>query len=88
MNPEDTPLSDGSKVDFANQAVERVRRAHQNDLENIVPFFVLAPLYLTTGPQAPLANNLFRVFTAARILHTIVYLNKVEIPYLTQLAAA
>ena len=57
--------------------VERVRRAHLNDLENVVPFLLLTPLYLSTGPAPWLAANLIRGFAAARIVHTVGYLNEV-----------
>merc|ERR1711953_1539853 len=42
-----------------NEDVERVRRAHLNDLENILPFFCL--------------SILFMIFAACRIVHTVVY---------------
>ncbi|KAJ8734014.1 hypothetical protein PYW07_014565 [Mythimna separata] len=70
-NPEDAAR--GGKVKFDDPDVERVRRAHLNDLENIPVFWVLGALYVTTGPSAALATNLFRAVAAGRILHTIVY---------------
>lgn len=54
--------------------VERLRRIHQNDLENILPFLVVGFLYALTGPSYTLAWWLFTLFTAARIVHTGVYL--------------
>jgi glutathione S-transferase len=53
--------------------VERVRRAHLNDLENIPMFFAVGALYLTTEPSEELAINLFRAYAAGRVLHTLVY---------------
>lgn len=53
--------------------VERVRRAHLNDLENIPIFIVAAWLFLMTNPSASTAILLFRLFTIARIAHTFVY---------------
>lgn len=44
-----------------------------NDLENILPFLTLAFVYVGTGPSLACASLLFRVFAAARIVHTIVY---------------
>nr|UNW37539.1 microsomal GSTs1-2 [Sesamia inferens] len=70
-NPEDAAM--GGKVKFDDPDVERVRRAHLNDLENIPVFWVLGAMYVTTGPSASLATTLFRVYTAGRILHTFVY---------------
>ena len=57
-----------------NDHVERVRRAHQNDIENIVPFLVLGFLYMFTNPEYSTALFLYRLFVGARVLHTIVYL--------------
>lgn len=71
-NPEDTKSTKGV-VKFDDPDVERVRRAHLNDLENIPAFWLLGALYLTTGPSSELATLLFRVFAAGRIIHTIVY---------------
>merc|ERR1711936_1096691 len=56
-----------------NEDVERVRRAHLNDMENILPFFCLAILYIFTEPALSTATLLFRIFSACRILHTIAY---------------
>ncbi|XP_043211622.1 prostaglandin E synthase-like [Amphibalanus amphitrite] len=77
-NPEDAQ-SHGGKVKLDDPDVERVRRAHLNDLENVVPFLLLTPLYLSTGPAPWIAANLIRGFAAARIVHTIGYLNEMSI---------
>ncbi|NXK54756.1 MGST1 transferase, partial [Chauna torquata] len=54
--------------------VERVRRGHLNDLENIVPFLGIGLLYALSGPDLSAALLHFRIFTAARIIHTVAYL--------------
>merc|ERR1712018_666041 len=54
--------------------VERVRRAHLNDMENILPFFCLGILYIFTNPALSTAVLVFRIFAACRITHSIVYL--------------
>lgn len=71
-NPEDAKAAKG-KVKYDDPIIERIRRAHLNDLENIPAFWVLGILYLTTGPSAAWATMLFRIFTVGRIVHTIVY---------------
>lgn len=53
--------------------VERVRRAHLNDMENILPYLMAGFLYVLTEPNFYAATILFRVATIARILHTVVY---------------
>uniref|UniRef100_A0A087Z4Q3 Microsomal glutathione S-transferase 1 n=1 Tax=Anopheles darlingi TaxID=43151 RepID=A0A087Z4Q3_ANODA len=73
-NPEDTAaISRKLKPKFDDPDVERVRRAHLNDLENILPFFVIGFLYLLTNPAPTLAINIYRLVAASRILHTLVY---------------
>ncbi|RZF41478.1 hypothetical protein LSTR_LSTR000192 [Laodelphax striatellus] len=70
-NPEDKLPR--SIVKYDDPDIERVRRAHLNDLENIPVFMVAALLYIATKPSYWLALNLFRTFTIARIIHTLVY---------------
>merc|ERR1712012_592311 len=77
---EDLTIQEGSKVDYTNAEVERARNAHRNDLENILPFLVIGGFYLTTDPDLKTTRMLFRIFTVARILHTLAYLNGVAQP--------
>jgi len=75
-NPEDVadkPDEERKKLLKTDQDVERVRRCHQNDLENIIPFVVIGLLYSLTGPDLSTALIHFRVFAAARICHTVAY---------------
>ncbi|PAA53081.1 hypothetical protein BOX15_Mlig014246g2 [Macrostomum lignano] len=71
-NPEDAATV-RKPVVFNNETVERVRRNHLNDLENVLPFVLLGGLYLLTGPAAGTALWHFRIFAASRIAHTISY---------------
>merc|ERR1711921_67987 len=63
-----------------NDDVERVRRAHLNDIENIVPFMLLALLYVGTQPDPSTALLHFKVFFYSRLLHTLVYVGKIRQP--------
>ena len=54
--------------------VERYRRAHRNDLENILPFFVVGAIYAATGPSNLGAWLCLPGFALARVLHTVFYL--------------
>ena len=55
-------------------------RAHLNDMENILPFLLIGFFYLFTNPALSTATLLFRIFTGARIVHSIVYLGVVPQP--------
>jgi len=44
-----------------------------NDLENIPIFLITGLLLVATKPSEMLANNLFRIYTLLRILHTFAY---------------
>src|SRR4051812_41254659 len=56
-----------------NEAVERVRRIHLNDLENI-PFFLAAGfLFVLTDPSLLLARVLLYGYVATRLLHFFAY---------------
>ncbi|KAF2881623.1 hypothetical protein ILUMI_24566 [Ignelater luminosus] len=71
INPEDADyLNVKPKID---DHVERVRRAHLNDLESIPIFFVAGFAYILTNPSVTCATWLFRIFTAVRFIHTFVY---------------
>ena len=80
-NPEDLSLGkDVKAVNFNDPTVERIRRAHQNDLENIIPFILVGGFYLTTNPSLATAQILFRTFTAARLIHSLAYLGSIRQP--------
>ena len=53
--------------------VERSRRMHRNDLENIPAFLACGLLFVTTEPPFWLAVLLFDLFVLARLAHTLAY---------------
>jgi len=53
--------------------VERSRRMHRNDLENIPAFLACGLLFVTTEPPLWVAVLLFALFVLARLAHTLVY---------------
>ena len=57
-----------------NENVERVRRAHQNDLENVPFFLALGLVYICTNPTETQVKYHFLGFTGCRLLHTFSYL--------------
>ena len=56
-----------------NEYVERSRRIHQNDGENIPLFLVTGMLLVTVAPPLWVAQLLFYGYAGTRILHTIAY---------------
>ncbi|XP_011864701.1 PREDICTED: microsomal glutathione S-transferase 1-like [Vollenhovia emeryi] len=73
-NQEDASLGGKEgKVVYNDPDVERVRRSHLNDLENVLPWFIMTYLWLGTGPSPWLAKTLIRTFVISRISHTMSY---------------
>ena len=78
-SPEDlrkTPLNPtpNPKQLEPNESVERVRRIHMNDLENL-PFFLVAGfLFVLAQPPLWLAQALLYGYVASRLLHFAAYL--------------
>lgn len=67
------PADERKKMLRTHPDVERVRRCHQNDLENIIPYVAISLLYTLTGPALSEALLHFRVFAGSRIFHTVSY---------------
>ena len=56
-----------------NDYVDRSRRMHRNDLENIPAFLACGLIFVASGPSFVLANSMMFGFVAARLLHTLAY---------------
>ena len=79
LNPEDVPLNPGSQpASVEAPDVLRAKRVHQNDVENIPGFLVLALLFTLAGASATAGWAYFGVYFAARALHTYFYLNAMQ----------
>ena len=69
LNPEPNP----QQIE-PNDYVDRIRRIHLNDLENI-PFFLVAGfLFILTEPSLLLARILLYGYVVSRLLHFAAYL--------------
>lgn len=69
LNPEPHPAQTAP-----NEAVDRIRRIQQNDLENI-PFFLFAGLlFVLSDPPLRLTQWLFYGYVVSRFLHFAAYL--------------
>ncbi|XP_055526025.1 microsomal glutathione S-transferase 1-like [Wyeomyia smithii] len=86
VNEEDIVTDKKLKLKFDDPDVERVRRAHRNDLENIFTFLAIGFCYMLTNPDPWLAGTIFRLVAAGRIVHTVVYA-LVIVPQPTRLLA-
>jgi len=79
-SPEDlrkTPLNpapDARQLE-RDERVERIRRIHQNDLENLPFFLVAGLLYVLTGPSLMMAQLLLYGYVVSRLLHFAAYLS-------------
>ncbi|MBK7972327.1 MAG: MAPEG family protein [Deltaproteobacteria bacterium] len=74
---EDLALVPGASTE-RHDDIERARRAHRNDLENIPPFLWVAFFFALTRPPAAAAAIYFWGFTGARIAHSVFYLASVQ----------
>lgn len=75
--PEDLALVPGASIE-RHDDIERARRAHRNDLENIPPFLLVALFFALTRPTATATAVYFWGFTAARIAHSVFYLRSLQ----------
>lgn len=74
VNPEDAALNKLTQAEADHPDVLRVKRAHQNALENAIPFFAIGLPFALTSPSATAAQAYFWVFVGARVLHSLFYL--------------
>lgn len=79
-SPEDYAAVGGAPADAAvpDERIERLRRALQNDLENILPFFGVGLIYALSGPSLGMARFLIGGFALSRIAYTIFYLRGLQ----------
>ncbi len=78
LNPVDATSFGGEQSSREAPAVERGARAFRNDLENIPMFLILAWIYVAAGLSTTAFAIYCVVFMAARIVHTICYLNSMQ----------
>ena len=81
LNPEDLQLGPANRNPRSSQLelndyVERSRRIHRNDLENIPGFLAAGLLFVAIGPWPLFAMILMAGFVIARFAHTIAYMTE------------
>jgi uncharacterized MAPEG superfamily protein len=78
VNSEDAKMFGGNPAPEEAPAVQRASRAWRNDLENIPIFLILAWIYVVAGLSTTAFVIYCVVFMAARIIHTICYINSIQ----------
>ena len=76
LNAEDAEWLGGEHANPDDERVQRVFRAHRNDLENLLPFFIGGMLYVLSGASAAAGVAYFCVFLLARYTHSYAYLTR------------
>jgi len=81
VNPEDVqagPFNQNPRPEQLelNDYVDRSRRMHRNDLENIPAFLACGLIFVAAEPSILLANILMFGFVIARFAHSIAYATK------------
>jgi uncharacterized MAPEG superfamily protein len=77
-NPEDAKAFGASLTTAEAPMIERASKAWRNDLENIPIFLIIAWIYVYAGLSAGAFVIYCLVFMAARVFHTICYLNAIQ----------
>ncbi|WP_158502119.1 MAPEG family protein [Vitiosangium sp. GDMCC 1.1324] len=78
LNAEDAARFGAQLVNAEHPEVERVLRAHRNDLENIPVFLILGFIAVLAGAP-PLGLQICLIaFTAARVVHSIAYVKAMQ----------
>jgi uncharacterized MAPEG superfamily protein len=78
INPEDAKTFGGQQAPEEVEMVQRGARAWRNDLENIPIFLILGWIYVAAGLSVVAFAIYCIVFTVARIIHTICYINAIQ----------
>jgi prostaglandin-E synthase 1 len=89
LNPEDVKVSfkDARLIEGAEHPdVARVQRAHRNLNESLPMFFALGLISVLAGASPMGVKVCLGVFTGARVLHAIVYINELQ-PWRTMMYA-
>ncbi|XP_075691307.1 prostaglandin E synthase [Rhinoderma darwinii] len=79
-NPEDAMRHGGLELYREDPDVERYRRAHRNDMENIFPFLFLGAIYSLLDPNPSIARIHFLIFFIGRLVHTAAYVLALKAP--------
>ena len=75
VNSEDAEFNKAKLTEIEHPDVARVKRAHLNGVENLIPFLIVGALYVAFANPSPTGAAIYLwTFTAVRLLHTFFYL--------------
>lgn len=74
LNAEDAAWLGGAHANPDAEQVARLGRAHRNDLENLLLFALVGPIYLLVGGSSLAGFVYSGAFLIARLLHTLAYI--------------
>ncbi|AKJ01823.1 prostaglandin-E synthase 1 [Archangium gephyra] len=78
LNPEDAARFNAQLAATEHPDVERVLRAHRNDLENIPGFLILGLIAVLAGAPVLGLQICFIVYTAARVVYSVAYVKAMQ----------
>jgi prostaglandin-E synthase 1 len=81
INPEDARVFGDAAATAGEGESPRVAhglRIQRNDAENIPTFYALGLVYVLSGPNPTAAFWFCWVYTVARVLHTVMYVNHLQ----------
>ncbi|XP_029035744.2 prostaglandin E synthase-like [Osmia bicornis bicornis] len=63
-----------------HEDVDRIRSAHRHDLETVLPYLLITPIWLNTSPMFPVAKTIPRCFAILSISYTLMHMEIVNVP--------
>ena len=78
LNPEDAARYGAQHATTEHPDVERVLRAHRNDLENIPGFLILGLIAVLLGAPALGLRICLIAYTAARVVYSVAYIKAMQ----------
>lgn len=76
MNQEDADWLGGIAIEVDDPIPGRLMRAHRNNLENLLPFFIGGLLYVIASANSVAGTVYMVAFLVGRTTHTYAYLSK------------
>ncbi|CAL7945887.1 unnamed protein product [Xylocopa violacea] len=61
-----------------HEDVDRIRSAHRHDLETVLPYLLITPIWLSTSPLFPLARIIPPCFAIVSISYTLLHMKIVD----------